>query len=154
MAIKLSPHFTLDEMIITSHTEINNVPTPEDLKRLVYFCKNFMEPVRNHFGPTIIHSGYRSKALNEAIPGSAKNSAHCFGCAADFHVVGINILDTVRWIKDKSNLNYDQVISEHKGSGWWVHLGMVRPGFNNGIPRKQALNMIFQNGEYIYTPFK
>jgi hypothetical protein len=72
------------------------------------------------------------------IPNSAKNSAHKFGCAADFHVVGEDITDTVRWIIEESGLDYDQVIDETRGNGRWVHLGMLRPGYEVE-PRHQAL---------------
>ena len=135
--MKLSKHFSLNEMTTTSY-DVDNTPTKEDLERLIYFCENFMEPVRNKFGPIRVHSGYRSKTLNAAIPGSAKKSAHCFGCACDFTAYdpAVSVRDIVKWIVNESNLPYDQVIDECKGGSPWVHLGMLRPGYQHK-PRKQ-----------------
>ena len=80
---KLSPHFTLGEMITTSHRHIDNMPTPEEIERLTRLCLEFMEPVRERFGPIRVTSGFRCVNLNSAIGGS-KASAHIYGCAADF----------------------------------------------------------------------
>ena len=64
---KLSPHFTLGEMLITNHRYLDNTPTIDDLIRLERFCLEFMEPVRNRFGPIWVSSGFRAKNLNQAI---------------------------------------------------------------------------------------
>jgi hypothetical protein len=43
-----------------------------------------VEPIRKHFGkPIFLSSGYRSKALNSAVPGSSSTSQHCSGEALD-----------------------------------------------------------------------
>ena len=140
--MRLSEHFTLSELTTTTHTEIDNTPTAEDLERLRALCQDFLEPVRARFGPVYIHSGYRSRALNDVLPGSAKRSAHMSGCAADFHVgdgSAQSIRQVVEWIRDESGLPFDQVIDECKGTGRWVHLGATRPGSNG--PRHQVLSM-------------
>jgi zinc D-Ala-D-Ala carboxypeptidase len=142
---RLSEHFTLPEMTVTAHTEIDNTPTPEDAARLRMVCADGLEVVRAHFGrPIVVHSGYRSPALNAAIPGSAKNSAHSYGCAADFHVEGVGITETVRWIAFESGIPFDQVIDEMKGAGRWVHLGFTRPGRPG--PRREVL--VMRDGKY------
>ena len=142
---KLSPHFTLGEMIRTSHRHFDNNPTPEVLERLTWLCMKFLEPVRERFGPLWITSGYRCPQLNKAIGGS-DTSAHMHGCAADFVPMrqwkSIEIVD---WGCDDSGLDFDQVIDEYSSTSNWIHLGMVRPV---GPPkaRRQALTM--RNGKF------
>ncbi len=137
----LSPNFTLGEMLFTLHRGIDNTPPPEVYERLTRLCTTYLEPVRAKFGPLFVTSGYRSPALNKAIKSASKDSAHLYGCAADFVPLtrGITIAQIVRWIKDESELTFDQVIDESAGpTSFWVHLGMIRP--NHEVePRKEAL---------------
>lgn len=146
---QLSPHFSLAEMTRTS-VHIDNTPSEQDRERLVRLCWDFLEPIRAQFGPLWVTSGYRSQALQTALTmrgrPTAKDSAHCYGCAADFvpsdprveldHVVG--------WLS-KSSLPFDQVIIEHAGTDDWIHLGMLRPN-HEAAPRRQVLR--FNNGTY------
>jgi hypothetical protein len=142
----LSPHFQLKELVVTSHREVDNRPTPEVLERLKTLCTDFLEPIRKQFGPLIISSGYRCPDLNAKI-GGAKDSAHMYGCAADF--VPFNkqytTRDVVMWVKN-STLEFDQVIDEYAGkTSNWIHIGMLRPN-KNPKPRKEAL--LFKDGKY------
>lgn len=144
---RLSPHFTLGEMVITSHRTLCNEPSTEIIERLTTLCTNFLEPVRAIFGPLWITSGFRCQKLNDLIGGS-KWSAHTFGCAADF--VPINGQPThklVSWIIE-SGLDFDQVIDEYSSTSNWIHLGMARP-VGTQLPRRQALTM--RRG--VYTSF-
>lgn len=145
---KLSSHFQLSELLVTNHRTINNTPTLEVVERLVLLCENFLEPLRDQFGPLQITSGYRSPKLNKTIHG-AKQSAHMYGCAADLVPTKkkITITEMVRWVKEESNLNFDQVIDEASNTSVWLHLGMLRPGFEKE-PRGEAL--IFRNGKYTW----
>jgi zinc D-Ala-D-Ala carboxypeptidase len=143
--MNLSPHFTLQELTTTTHTGYNQTPTPAVLECLKKLANEFLEPVREHFGPLIITSGYRCPALNKAI-GGVETSAHCYGCAADLHAInGATITEIVDWIKNESNLEFDQVIDEYSGLSRWCHLGTLRPG-HESKPRKQS--MIYKNGVY------
>jgi hypothetical protein len=55
----------------------------------------------------------------------------------------------VKWIRDESGLNYDQVIDEYSSTANWLHIGMLRP--NHEIaPRKQVL--LFKEGKYFVFP--
>ncbi|KKN71054.1 hypothetical protein LCGC14_0424710 [marine sediment metagenome] len=139
---KLSPHFTLSELVHTSHRYIDNNPTPEIVEQLRTLCRDFLEPVRTIFGPLRINSGYRCPELNTAIGGS-KTSAHMHGCAADFvplHDYTTNQI--VKWIAD-SGLPFDQVIDEYSSTSNWVHMGIVPPVRD---PRRQVLTM--RRGKY------
>src|SRR4051812_11621284 len=121
---KLSPHFTLRELIRTNHREIDNTPSEEVIERLAVFCKVYLEPVRKQFGALYVTSGYRSPALNKAIKG-AKDSAHPYGCASDFNplVKGTKNSQVIIWLRDKSGLDFDQVIEEETTTDKWIHLG-------------------------------
>ena len=146
---RLSPHFTLGEMLRTSHRRIDNNATPEIIERLTLLCVGFLEPVRDRFGPLWVTSGYRCPRLNEAIGGS-KTSAHMHGCAADFvPMMDFRTEDLVRWIVGQKGIDFDQVIDEYSSTSNWIHLGMVRP-VGPPAPRRQALTM--RHGSY--EPFR
>ncbi|SDH27861.1 D-Ala-D-Ala carboxypeptidase family metallohydrolase [Nitrosomonas sp. Nm132] len=127
---KLSPHFTLDELIHSDKAielGIDNTPPVEVLSGLILLCEKILEPVRAHYGkPFRPNSGYRSPALNKAIPGSSKTSQHMLGQAVDFEVPGVSNYDLACWVKD--NLIFDQLILENYTSGipssGWVHVSL------------------------------
>lgn len=147
--LKLSPHFTLGEMVRTSHRLIDNTPSEDIIKNLMELCTEFLEPTRRIFGPLWVTSGYRCEDLNRVIGGSS-SSAHMDGRAADFVPLhGYRTRDIVRWVVDGS-LDFDQIIDEHSATGSnWIHLGMARIGGRRG-PRRQALTM--RRGKY--SPFE
>ena len=127
--MNLSPHFALSELTISSqYPEIPNQPDNIILARLETLAWR-MELVREILGNQPIHvsSGYRSKALNEAIKGS-KNSAHMEGRAVDFTCPKYgNPSSIVAAIRPHiMELGLDQVILEKPAStnGGWVHLGL------------------------------
>lgn len=146
LEMKLSAHFKLGELIRTSHRGVDNYPNEAILAELIDLCENFLEPIRDEFGPLIVSSGYRSKELNTLVGGS-KSSAHMFGCAADFvpYKNKYTTKDIVRWIKD-SDLDFDQVIDEYGNStSNWVHIGKTKPP-KKLQPRYEALT--FKDGKY------
>ncbi len=62
---------------------IDNTPSDEEINNLELVATEIFQPLRNHFGvPIAVTSGYRSKALNEAIGGS-RTSQHMAGQALD-----------------------------------------------------------------------
>lgn len=142
----LSTHFTLAEMVKTSHREVDNHPNLDVISRLRSLCIDLLEPTRLKFGPLWITSGYRCHDLNDAI-GGARNSAHTYGCAADFVPMAGSVtpVDVVSWLMSESGLLFDQVIDEYSSTSNWVHLGSVRPR-GSQIPRLQALTM--RQGRY------
>ena len=130
----LSEHFKLSEMLASETAEQHHIPnTP--LKRHITALQNLavrcLEPTRQHFGlPIQITSGYRCPKLNGAVKG-ASNSQHMEGEAADITIPRrhwpfcytsqeqiARLLFT--WMKD--NIDLDQLILEHRGSAWWVHV--------------------------------
>ena len=125
----LSPHFTLDELTHTDHREIDNSPTQDEINNLQQLA-NFLEEVKTVLGgkPIMISSGFRCKALNDAV-GSKDSSQHRTGFAADFRVPGMTPDEVVRAVI-ASGIGYDQIIREFDR---WTHISVADK------PRKQAL---------------
>lgn len=127
--MNLSPHFTLDELTHTDHREIDNTPTQDEISNLQQLA-NFLEEVKTVLGgkPIMISSGFRCKALNDAV-GSKDSSQHRTGFAADFRVPGMTPDEVVRAVI-ASGIGYDQIIREFDR---WTHISV------SDKPRKQAL---------------
>ena len=153
LEMKLSQNFTLREYLksqTASRKNIDNTPTEEHLDNAVILFNNVAQPVRDHFGPTIITSGYRSPALNEAIDGS-ENSQHCFGMAVDLEAIGTPTIDVARWID--ANLEYDQLILEFYTRGQinsgWVHVSYV-PGVEGENRNENLTAAVDSDGAVTY----
>jgi len=155
--MKLSEHLNLKEVTASDMAKrkgISNEPTPEHLENFKKLAENIFEPIRKHFGePIFISSGYRSKALNEAIGGSL-SSQHCSGEAIDIDMDGrskkVTNEQVFNFIKD--NLNFDQLIWEFgtDSAPDWVHVSYE----SNGKQRKQILKAVRNSaGQTIYKPF-
>jgi len=142
--MNLSPHFTLDELTHTDHREIDNSPTQDEINNLQRLA-NFLEEVKTVVGgkPVMISSGFRCKALNDAV-GSKDTSQHRIGCAADFRVPGMTPDEVVKAIV-ASGIGYDQVIREFDR---WTHVSI--PNQATGSPRKQAL-IIDKTGTRVFA---
>ena len=110
--LRLTPHFTLGEMVASkSHPEIKNEPTEPQIMNLITVCQ-WLEKLREEYNrryvfrgesreereerivqrqtkgesipeePIVINSGFRSKMLNYVV-GGEQDSNHLTGCAAD-----------------------------------------------------------------------
>jgi len=150
--MRLSKNFTMAEFTKSQTAErkgIDNTPEGEHLEAAQALFENVVQPVRDHFGPTVINSGYRSPALNEAVGGSS-TSQHCKGQAADIEVPGTPNADLAQWIVD--NVDFDQVILEFYTPGipdsGWVHVSYKADGDN----RKSILTAMKENGKTVYKP--
>lgn len=130
----LSEHFHLSEMLASETAEerhIPNTPRKDHIMAMQNLAVRCLEPTRQHFGlPIQITSGFRSPDLNKAVKG-ATNSQHLEGEAADITIPRrywpfcytsqeqiARLLYT--WMKD--NIDLDQLILEHSGPIWWVHV--------------------------------
>ena len=156
--MQLSKYFTLAELTPSSTAKrlgIKNEPTPAHLECLKGLATNILDKVREHFGkPIWVSSGYRSKALNDATPGSSATSQHCSGEAADLDQDGRGTGVTNKMVFDyiKDHLNFDQLIWEF-GSDVnpdWVHVSWE----STGKQRKQVLRCTRVNGKPVYSPYK
>ena len=149
--MQLSKNFTMAEFIksdTANRLNIDNTPEGEHLEAAKELFENVVQKVRDHFGPTVLNSGYRSPDLNEAVRGS-KTSQHCKGEAADIEVPGVANADVANWIVD--NLDFDQVILEFYTPGipdsGWVHVSYKADGTN----RKSILTASRIDGKTVYT---
>ena len=150
--MKISPNLNLAEITRSNTAKrhgIDNTPTAEHLENFKLLADKVFEPIREHFKtPIFISSGYRSKALNAFIKGSA-SSQHCKGQAIDIDMDGSNGEVTNRMVFDfiKNKLDFDQLIWEF-GTDFnpdWVHVSYVK-----GKNRKQKLKAIRSGGKTSY----
>lgn len=129
----LTPHFTLEELTATQHRTLDNTPNSSEINNLRRLAE-MLEEVKTLLDgkPIMINSGFRSKAVNDAV-GSKDSSQHRVGCAADIRVPGLTPDQVVKAIIG-SPIAFDQIIREFDS---WTHISV--PNNPSGIPRKQAL---------------
>lgn len=153
----LSENLSLAEVVKSNTAKrlgIDNNPTPEHLENLKLVAKHIFQPIREHFKkPINVSSGYRSKALNDATPGSSPTSQHCTGEALDLDQDEMNTGITNKMVFEfiKNNLNFDQLIYEfgNDQNPDWVHVSYE----STGRQRKQILKAVRVNGKTTYKPY-
>lgn len=144
--MKLSPHFTLQEMTasdVAARRGWDNTPNADHTANLLRLAA-FLEKVRITLWnkPITITSGYRCKQVNDAI-GSKDTSQHRIGCAVDIKVKGL----TPRQVCERlirSKLEFDQVILEFNS---WTHISIPLLEFR---PRRNGL-IIDSAGTRLYS---
>ena len=148
---RLSKNFTLTEFTksqTASRRGLDNTPNEEHLQNAKLLFENVVQKVRDQFGITVINSGYRGPALNEAVGGSSK-SQHCKGEAVDIECPGQSNYMVAKWIEE--NLDFDQLILEFytpgKENSGWVHVSYKAEG-----NRKSVLTAMKENGKTVYKP--
>lgn len=134
--MKLSQHFTLDEMTRSNtaiERSIRNVPNLRETANLQRLAAT-LEQIRATLGdvPILVSSGYRSSLLNAAV-GGARSSAHLSGLAVDFTVPTFGPPLSVAQAIHAAGIQFDQLIHEY---GRWVHLGLA-----DGQGRQQLLTI-------------
>ena len=135
--MKLSENFTLEELIASDTADkkgLDNTPNATEIANLMRTAA-LLEQVRKVINkPIKINSGFRSKAVNDAV-GSKDTSQHRIGCAADIKVTGMSPREVVQACID-AKIPFDQIIEEFNS---WVHISVTdvpaRP------PRLQALTI-------------
>lgn len=92
-----------------------------------------MESIRTLLGdkPIVIHSGYRSAQVNQAV-GGVDTSAHCSGLACDFVCAAFGAPVDIALAIVNSDIDYDQLILEYG----WVHVGLAQ---EERLARHEAL---------------
>lgn len=115
---------------------INNTPDDANIiQNLTAVAREVFQPCRDHIGgPLYVSSGYRSRALNDAIGGS-KKSQHISGMALDLDADvfgGATNAEVFQYIKE--NCTFDQLIWEFGDdeNPDWVHVSYHRWGDNRG----------------------
>lgn len=147
--MKLSAHFDLSEFTVSqtaTRLRIDNTPSLGVIAELQRLARTVLEPLRVHYArPVVVSSGYRSPALNAAIPNSAKFSDHMAGRAADIVVPGVAVREVALAIV-ALGLPFKQVISE---GGAWVHVSIPPDGLE---PKREQLTAIFSTTGVTYVP--
>ncbi len=146
---RLSKNFTLTEFTksqTASRRGLDNTPNEDHFQNAKLLFENVVQKVRDNFGVTVINSGYRGPALNEAVGGSSK-SQHCKGEAADIECPGQSNYMVAKWIEE--NLDFDQLILEFyipgKENSGWVHVSYKSEG-----NRKSVLTAMKEDGKTVY----
>lgn len=136
--MKLSKNLSLGEFTRSQTAKrrgLDNTPQGSHLEAAKELAENIFQPIREHFAkPIFISSGYRSKALNEAIGGS-QTSQHSKGEAIDIdmdHRGGPENEEVFHYIKE--NLDFDQLIWEFGTNKRpdWVHVSYKKNGPQRG----------------------
>lgn len=124
--MKLTSHFTLEELTKTSTGINNDCPNFDICQNLYYLCEQ-LEIIRNITEqPIIVNSGYRSSAVNKAV-GGVSTSAHLEGKAADITASDFNdLVESVELAIDSQLLRFDQIIFYPKRK--FIHIGFTRFG--------------------------
>lgn len=126
MPQQLSPHFSFEELTITTHTNLleDNRKLAFDYAQNIAVLANYvLEPARTLLKtPLIITSGYRSPALNK-LAGSKPSSQHILGQAADFIPKDINLKEAFLMLRSADILAYGQLIYERE----WIHISLGAP---------------------------
>ena len=123
--MKLTPHFTLEELTRTDEKDLKQLNLEEGLKvkdKLVKLAE-FAESVRTVLGcPLTVTSGFRCEKLNKRIGGSAM-SQHLFGEAIDIIPMKMSAFEAFTKIII-SGISYGQIILEKRGYGHLIHISM------------------------------
>ena len=124
--MKLTEHFTFDELTNTSNVELleaNRESAKAFMKQLKYVAGT-LEEIRAVLGvPLRVTSGFRNNALNKAVGGSA-TSGHTKGLCADFQPIGLEIshaFDMIQANKSKCP-SLKKCIYESIGGAKWLHV--------------------------------
>ena len=123
--IQLSKNFFLNQCTnsqIALRYKIDNTPSQEVINNLKLVCENVLEPIYSLYGNIVITSGYRCLELNRKI-GSKDNSQHINGCAVDFIIPTMKIIDLYNSIRLNNAILFDQLINEFNS---WVHVSFVK----------------------------
>lgn len=141
--MKLSEHFTLEEMVrsqTATINKINNQPSPAESDWLKYLCVNVLEPLRQHMKrPISISSGYRCPYLNMLVGGVAR-SQHQYGQAADIRIISKEDGDKIFKYLKANPYVHKALYERSKSTGSrWIHVS-VSPNpvhyFNSDYPAR------------------
>jgi len=124
--MKLTEHFTLEELAITNKKEFKaeNIKYAEKfLDGKIQHLANFAEKVREIIGSAMtISSGIRCPELNSSV-GSSSKSQHLLCEAIDFIPLKITVKKAFDLLR-KSNLEFGQLILEIRGDVAWIHISI------------------------------
>ena len=127
MVTKLSPHFSLEEVVKTK-TGLSNTPNVVQTDQLYKLCRDILEPVRSVYNkPLIIDSAFRSPDVNTAV-GGVSTSQHLLGQAADIHsdyIPARVLYNDIRLLVDNGHFHIGQCI--YYPTKNFVHVSLSSP---------------------------
>jgi len=143
--MKLSPHFTLQELTVSdwaARNGVDNTPPLDIVANLTKLAEKLEEVRAILKQPIIVNSGYRSPKVNKAI-GGKPTSSHQYGLAVDFKSPSFGTPEDIVKALSVTELRYDQLILEFAtpDGGGWVHLGI-------GNKMRQQLLTINKHGAF------
>lgn len=155
MTTQLSPNFTLEELLTTSHKDLlpkQNEEVKPYVNNLYILTNYILQPIRNYYKvPIIINSGFRGPALNKRVGGTKTSDHTCImgAAAADFTVKGRTVDEVFKdIISGKIGIIYRQVINEQNSSGAkWIHIASLRFPFDKSD--KYMHKLIYDGKKYI-----
>lgn len=118
---------------VAIENDLDNTPNAQQTAVLKALCDNILEPLRLHFGPIVISSGFRSQKVNRLV-GGVPSSQHMKGEAADI-VVGDKARATAMFDFIRRHLDFDQLIWEPVGAAnpRWLHVSYTTKRKNRGM---------------------
>jgi len=119
-----APNFQYGELVESAKAVelgIANVPSEAEWKALETYALFILQPLRNRVGRIKISSGYRCKALNDAI-GSSDTSFHRKGCACDLEPQECTLMELLEVVY---TLHFSEIIAEYFPDGW-VHVAFLK----------------------------
>jgi len=141
--MQLSKYFTLEDLTVTSHTEVNNQPDTfalENLKRVALL----LDLIYDQIGPFRVTSGYRSPELNRVLAGDhpvSTTSYHMRGLAADMRPENDTPFNFfVKILNSPIFSSVGELINEADEQGI-VHVSLP-------TPEKTSVAMYLKNGSY------
>lgn len=131
----LSDHFGLFELTKTSNADLqsmNRSLSDMQVQKLTKLARH-AEAIREICGAAVlVHSGYRSAALNGATLGSSDTSQHTRCEALDFDVIGQSVDDSFTKLYNSAKagrFQFGQLILEEANRGYvlsrWVHCSII-----------------------------
>ena len=104
---------------------IDNMPNSAQQAHLRYLCEQFLQPLRDEFGPIHINSGFRCAELNKLVGGTS-GSWHTYGSAADIRlpsvIIGVQMVHFIHRRFITCGIGYDELILSKRGKSHWLHV--------------------------------
>jgi uncharacterized protein YcbK (DUF882 family) len=126
--MKLTDHFSWNEMTTTSHSDLRDVNREEakNYACAIYLTANLMERVRAIVGsPIRVTSGFRGPTLNARVGGS-KHSQHMRGEACDWQPIKGDLKEAFEKLATEvreKRLDVGQLLLERG----WIHISLGHP---------------------------